>query len=157
MEKISNIVRGNARVSSADMKGSSAVRPGVPAYGRPVGESSQTGPPAESTASRAAALHNEMAEARRSRSQDNVVAQLADNFFMTRIRRPDEEVQAGGSAGGPQTQIQIQAPKRAIAKASEVVPQMSDEDIEVSAQTEAVETAQPSGYTPRGSYVNVQA
>ena len=53
MEKISNIVRGNSRVASVDMKNSSAVRPGVPAFGRSVGESPHVTDKTETTAMRA--------------------------------------------------------------------------------------------------------
>lgn len=152
MEKISHIVRGSSRVSSADAKGSSAVRPGAPSYGRPIGESPQPSMQTESTAARAVALHNEMLDAKRARSQDHVVTALADQFFMSRIRRPEDEV-----ALQPQTQ-QLQAPRKGAAKAlAEAAEEQPDEEQMVSAERDSAEAAQPSGYVPRGSYVNVHA
>ncbi|NJL24705.1 MAG: hypothetical protein HC902_05740, partial [Calothrix sp. SM1_5_4] len=87
MEKISNIVRGNARVASVDLKGGTAVRPGAPSYGRPVGESTGNPPKEGTTASRAIAAQNEMNEQRRI-GKDQIVEHLADQFFMSRVRRP---------------------------------------------------------------------
>lgn len=139
MEKISSIVRGNARVSSADVKGAAAVRPGAPSFGRPMGESSAGPGQSETTAARAVAIHNEMNEAKKLRTQDNSVVALADQFFMSRIRRPDDEV----SVAVPT------APQKAIAKPA---------PIEIDApELDAAELAQPSEYVPRGSYVNVHA
>jgi hypothetical protein len=141
VEKISNIVRGNSRVASVDLKSSSAVRPGVPSFGRPVGES-PSGPEREgTTASRAAALHSQMTEQRRG-GTDRVVEAMADQFFMSRIRRPIDE-----DAAGPQV-------------TKEVSPQVSTELTEAdvdSVKGETDQILQPSGYTPRGSYVDVRA
>ena len=134
MEKISNIVRGSSRVASVDVKGSAAVRPGAPSFGRPMGESSAGPLPAETTAARAVAIHNEMNEAKKVRSQDVMAAQLADSFFMSRIRRPADE------------EVTVTVPQPPVAKEEVEAPEM-----------EAAESGQPSGYVPRGSYVNVHA
>lgn len=145
MEKISSIVRGNARVSSADAKGSTAVRPGAPSFGRPMGESSGGPAPTETTAARAVAIHNEMNEAKKLRTQDNTVVALADQFFMSRIRRPDDEVSV----------VVPSAPQKAIAKPLPV-EQLPESDVDAP-EMEAGEIAQPAGFVPRGSYVNVHA
>jgi hypothetical protein len=144
MEKISNIVRGNSRVASADLKSSGAVRPGALTFGRPVGESPQVNDRGETTAARAAGIQNEMNEMRKARSSDHAVADMADQFFMTRMRRPEEEI-----AAPP-------APQRArVAAAKE---DASDAMDEISGDQQAgVEVGQPQGYVPRGSYVNVKA
>jgi hypothetical protein len=144
MEKISNIVRGNSRVASTDLKSSGAVRPGALAFGRPTGESPQVNDRGgETTASRAAGIQSDMNEMRKQHANDRVVSEMADQFFMTRVRRPDEEV------AGPA------APK---ARMSAVKEEASDAMDEISGDQQAgVEIGQPSGYVPRGSYVNVKA
>src|SRR4051812_28793307 len=129
MEKISNIVRGNARVASTDLKSSGPVRPGTPSFGRDVSDTGKANIKFGDTASRAAALHNEL-EAKRT-SKDEVVSQMADSFFMTRIRRPDDKEAAVELPGG-------EAPQH--------------EDLQTSSAQMEQEIVQPSGYTPRGSY-----
>lgn len=131
MEKISHIVRGSSRVASTDLKSASAVRPGTPAFGRPMGESVAITEKGETTAARATAINNEIAEHKKAGQQDQIVNQMADSFFMTRIRRPDDEV--------------------AVSKGKE-----SSEDVTLGEASEA-EPTQPSGFTPRGSYVDYHA
>lgn len=139
MEKISNIVRGNARTASVDLKSSGSVRPGALAFGRPMGESPQSPDRTETTAMRVTNIQNELNEAKKTRGQDHTVEQMADQFFMTRIRRPEEE---------------IAVPKVKVS-AKEADTEVEDE-LHAGENTEA-ETAQPSGFTPRGSFVNVLA
>lgn len=141
MEKISHIVRGNARVSSVDLKSGQAARPGAPAFGRPVGESPAPSNREETTASRAVAIQQEMAEQKKQAATDKekMVAQMADNFFMSRMRRPVEPV-------------------------STKAPEVSAKDVDTDAvnvdggvgDSDEVNVP-PKGYTPRGSYVNVRA
>lgn len=136
MEKISNIVRGSPRISSVDLKGSSAVRPGAPTFGRPVGESPGTMDRESTTASRAAALHAQMSD-RRTGGPDQVVAQMASQFFTNRL-----------APKGPAAETE--EPK--IADVEGLAAEMDD-----GAQVEGERMAQPSGFTPRGSYVDVRA
>jgi hypothetical protein len=143
MEKISNVVRGSARVASTDTKAAGAVRPGALAFGRPVGESPQGAEHTETTAARAASLQHEMNEQKKIRAQDRTVQNMADQFFMTRIRRPDDDVESAPIKG------------KARVSAQEIEPE-AREELNGDEQA-AVEAAQPSGYTPRGSYVNVHA
>lgn len=127
MEKISRIVRGNSRVASTDLKSAAAIRPGMPSFGRPVGESTAANVSSTTTAAKAVAIHNELLEKKKPGGDSQVVQQMADQFFMARIARPAEEpvdTEEGVAAEMPE------------------VP-------------EAVE--QPQGYTPRGSYVDVRA
>jgi hypothetical protein len=143
MEKISNIVRGNSRVASTDLKSAGAVRPGALSFGRPVGESPQVNDRVESTASRAAGIQSELNEARKQRSNDRVVSEMADQFFMTRVQRPPDEIAAPA------------APKARMSAAQE---DASDAMDEISGDRQAgAEIGQPSGFVPRGSYVNVKA
>jgi hypothetical protein len=143
MEKISNIVRGNARVAAADVKSAGAVRPGALAFGRPIGESPEVTGRSETTAERAGHLQSAMTEARKARSNDRVVAEMADQFFMTRVRRPEEQVAAPVS---PRAKISRQ---EADAEAPD--------EVAGDGEAEALEAAQPQGFVPRGSYVNVKA
>ncbi len=147
MDKISGIVRGNSRVASTDVKSTSAVRPGAPSYGGPVGESGSRQELVGTTASRAVALHNELMDNRRTAKNDQVVTQLADQFFMTKIKRPMEE--------------QIEMPKISTAKLKELELSSPDEaPIEV-AESEVSEDdsniAVPVGFKPRGSYIDTHA
>ena len=148
MEKISNIVRGNARVAAVDLKSGGAVRPGALSFGRPIGESGQVNERgAETTASKAANLQSELNEAKKARSNDRVVSEMADSFFMTRVRRPDEQIAP---------QIAAPAAPKAKISAKESVDTEAYEEIGAE-EHQGVEMAQPSGYVPRGSYVNVTA
>ena len=136
MEKISRIVRGNSRVASTDLKSSAAIRPGMPSFGRPVGESTNVAASGGSTAEKAVALHNEMLAKKKPGGEDQVVQQMADQFFLTRIARP--EPAAEGDV-------------RSTAASSEDV-----EDAIQPAKDELAE-APAKKYTPRGSYVDVRA
>lgn len=136
MEKISGIVRGNARVKNADNKNAAAARTGMPAFGRPPGESTPASVKTSTTASRAVALHNANIEAKKAVSQERVVAQMADDFFM-RTARPEEVLQEA---------IPVD------------VPVMSSTNDLVMADVEAQEVQLPEkDYTPRGSFVDVRA
>jgi hypothetical protein len=132
MEKISNIVRSNSRVAAVDLKSSAPVRPGVFSYGRPIGESPKPNERAETTAARAAALSSEMNDIKHSHAQDRSVGTMADSFFMTRMRRPEE----------PETDVDARVE--------------ADKENEVAEQKEP-QQRQPAGFKPRGSYVNVEA
>ncbi len=67
MDKISQIVSSSPRVGSADAKNAPAVRPGVPSFGRPVGESPRFSHNDEelSTAQRAGLLRSDLDEQRK--------------------------------------------------------------------------------------------
>ena len=80
MEKISRIVPGNSRVASTDMKNAAPVRPGMPTFGRPVGESTDVVHKSSSTASRAVALHNANIEAKKAASEERVIQKNADDY-----------------------------------------------------------------------------
>jgi hypothetical protein len=141
MEKISHIVRGNARVAAVDLKGSSAVRPGVPTFGRPNGESPQVTEKGETTAARVTAIQNEMNEIKRVGGEDRAVGQMADQFFMTHVRRPDEEV------------APVSAKNKLSAKEADVE---STEEL-MAGESPQTEISQPTGFKPRGTYVDVRA
>lgn len=161
MEKISHIVRGNSRVASVDLKNSSAVRPGMPSYGRPVGEASVRIEREGTTASRAAELNLQLKDQRRS-SQDRVVEQMADAFFMNRTTRAPEPVTAMPKEGV----VSVPGGKRAVAPKDTVksedllanaVP-ADEKAVALEAAAEAHEVIDaPEEYTPRGSYVDVRA
>lgn len=139
MEKISRIVRGNQRVAAVDLKNAAPVRPGTPSFGRPVGESTALSSSASTTASRAVALHNEIVEQKKANSQERIVQNMADQFFMSRMRRPDDMT--------TEESISVSAP---------AVGDKPPAPAEESTESEPVATA-PQGYTPRGSFVDVRA
>ena len=143
MEKVSNIVRGNARVTTADTKSSQTARPGMPAFGRPQAES--TAPVPEkmtSTAQRAAAMHEGMQEAKKAMSQERMVQKISDDFFMSRGRRPGE------------TATEAEIPPTVAARLAKPSEQINLGEVELEDQAAM---AEPQGYTPRGSYINVMA
>ena len=147
MEKISHIVRGNSRVASVDVKSSSAVRPGALAFGRDVGTSTAAPEAADrgaTTASKAATLQSQVAD-RRSSSQDRIVDNMADQFFMSRIRRPEEPSVPETKVGNGALKVQTKA-----------VEEDAAEELNLSG-VEPEERVQPTGFQPRGSYVDVRA
>jgi hypothetical protein len=101
---------------------------------------------------RAAALQNQLSEHRKT-SDDKTVAALADQFFMSRIRRPvDTDIQAPVHA----TQMAHAASHSPRADDVEVKDSSADAAPESSAADINDET-QPAGYKPRGSYIDVRA
>lgn len=145
MEKISNIVRGSARVASVDMKSANPVRSGTPSFGGPVSESSVVRRGGMTTADRAVALHTEMNEAKKVLQGDRTVANLADQFFMSRVRRPEEQKTAGPGGELPAVGTPVSAPIDGSDLAMDAVAGPADETVDLK------------GYTPRGSYVDVRA
>lgn len=140
MEKISQIVRGNSRVGSVDLKSSPALRPGVPSFGRPMGESLSGLDKSESTASRAAAIQNELNEIKRSHSQDRVMDDVSNQFFMSRMRRPEETVKTT-------------APN--VVNVPSAVESELPTEIKMTDAMDS-EGPQPMGFTPRGTFVDVR-
>jgi hypothetical protein len=158
VEKISKIVPGNSRVASTDLKSASAVRPGAPSFGRPMGESPATSDKFETTASRANAIQTELNEAKRSNSQDRVVAQMSDSFFQNRIRGPDNEIAAGGGVIAPKGKASIkEAAGETRVQELATRPEFSSTDEMVLGDARNGEITQPVGFKPRGSYVDVHA
>lgn len=133
MEKISRVVRGNARVASTDLKNAAPLRPGTPSFGRPVGESTTATPGTGTTAAKAVALHKEMQEAKKQHTESRIVQDMADKFFLNRMKEPDEN-----AVGVPEGELPVHA----------ATEEGNESDI-------AIE--QPKGYKPRGSYVDVRA
>lgn len=146
MEKISGIVRGNSRVTTVDNKNAAPARPGMPAFGRPAGETTAASPKQSSTASRAVALHNGIQEAKKAMSQERVIANMADQFFMSRVRRPAEEVQAPMPQVGEELEVVAATPAG-----------KSTNELTLGSMAAPAEADAPQEYTPRGSYVDVRA
>lgn len=149
MEKISSVVRGNSRVATADNKNAQTVRPGAPSYGQPVGVSTSSPPQRSTTAERAVALHKGMKEAKEAVSQERALSKMADDFFMSRVRTPEELVAGlkGPEAKGPDMAA---AP---VASVDEDV--RSTDELVLAPDTQA--PPEQREYTPRGSYVDVRA
>jgi hypothetical protein len=150
MEKISHIVRGSARVASTDLKSSAPLRPGTPSFGRPVGESPSATQATPSTASRAAALQAELNEQRKPGGGDPVVQQMADQFFMSRVRGGEGESIVPGVPRSKTTEsgaVRAQAEDSGGELESVFGDLKSDDSIE----------APRRGYTPKGTFVDVRA
>lgn len=139
MEKISSIVRGNSRVTTADSKSAAPSRTGMPSFGRPTGESTPALQKSTSTAQRAVALHNGMTEAKKAVSQERIISKMADDFFMSKVN-PKE------------IPVEDMLPNPVITKEAA----NTDELVVTDADEKSVEVpARP--YTPRGSFVDVRA
>lgn len=98
MEKISQIVRPNARMTSADLPKAGSVRPGAPGFGRQTGES-RGGPVKEvTTAERAGLAASDLAEQRRA-GESKIIDQMARDFFMSEAVGPAAQPASGASIG----------------------------------------------------------
>ena len=89
MQKISRIVPGSPRVSGVDMKSASAVRPGTPSFGRPVGESTEIARGNLTTAQKAVNAREEMDARRKLGEQPEIVKNLTEQFFLQKASGPD--------------------------------------------------------------------
>lgn len=96
MQKISGILPSTPRIASVDMNESSALRPGGPSFGRPVGvsELSSRGDNKTSTAQIAGQRHDELLGLRSKELRDaESVKRLSDGFFMKRVQPEIEDGQ----------------------------------------------------------------
>ncbi|OQW49031.1 MAG: hypothetical protein A4S09_12725 [Proteobacteria bacterium SG_bin7] len=109
MQKISGILPGSTRVTSVDLKSSRPVRPGVPSFGAPQGESNLRD---QVTRSQLAMQDPNSIDVPRWRSKEDANAEIAknitDQFFRRRIDQPAPEItdsvtNADASAVGPGT------------------------------------------------------
>ncbi len=151
MEKISGIVGGSRRVSSADVTQGPAVRPGAPSFGRPMGASTQGSKDALTTAQKAIVEQQKMAENRRLSTQlPETVQQLADRFFM----HP-----APQGAVAPEGRIEVGlTPSHEMASAADGAGEwLGEEGLGEGAGGPSGEVREPAEYVPRGSYIDVNA
>jgi hypothetical protein len=96
VQKISGILPSTPRIASVDMNESSAMRPGGPSFGRPVGvsELSSRGDVKISTAQIAGQRHDELLGLRSKELRDaDSVKRLSDGFFMKRVQPEIEDGQ----------------------------------------------------------------
>ena len=114
MQKLSGILPSSARITSVDMRGSGAARPGSPSYGRPVGESNLEKNAIVRHAHRALKRHREMVDAR-SQVQVNsdIVKNLSDGFFKSHAQKATENAVVNSilademAAAGPAPRIDV--------------------------------------------------
>ena len=142
MEKISSIVPRSRRVTSTDVAAASAVRPGAPSYGRPIGSSTAGPKDLMTTAQRAIAEQQRMQEARKqSALTPELVENMTNRFFLQKIS-PD----AQGTIVGLQPALpQIETGPVVAAPVSVGEAQV----VEVDGPEEE--------YVPLGSYIDVKA
>lgn len=157
MEKISHIVPGKPRVSTADVKSAAPVRPGTPSFGRPVGTSTAGTQDFMTTAQKATELMTQQEE-KRAREMKNaqLVQHAADQFFMSKGRS------LAKSSEGRETEprSEIGAMPRMDLKPPALSNQVSvDGPREVGGEmpSEPELISPPEKYTPRGSYIDVRA
>ncbi len=93
MQKISGILPGSSRVTSVDLKSSRPVRPGVPGFGAPQGESNLRD---QVTRSQLTMQDPNSIEVPRWRSKEDTNAEIArslsDQFFRRRVEQPEVEI-----------------------------------------------------------------
>lgn len=86
-------------------------------------------------------MHEGMVEAKKAMTQERMVQKMADDFFMSRARRPSE----------PAPQVEV--PQSLAASMGAPAEQINPGEVELEDQA----AMDPKGYTPRGSYINVMA
>lgn len=153
MEKISGILPQSARVASVDLKESSPVRPGTPAFGRTEGVSSLRDAKIGQTASRAAKISETQLDWRAKDMQNAAtVRDLSDRFFKSN-QRAAEPVQDGRS------EAVLNIAPMAAARPSVTTGLDLDTVAGAGFQPEmpSTEASQPNGLHPRGSFVDVVA
>jgi hypothetical protein len=157
VEKISSIVPGSRRVASADMAAASAVRPGTPSYGRPMGSSTGGLKSALTTAQRAIAEQQKMLDDRKLSAQNSAIVQdMADRFF---LQKPIlETAPAWTPPSGPA--VMPRPPDAAEAQPAEPGAGESEEmeagpGDEIPEAPMPVTAAGPDEYVPVGTYLNV--
>lgn len=132
MEKISGIVGSNPRLKSTDLQSSSAIRPGMPTFGRPVGESTIAQRKDLTTAQKANMIREKMALDKKTMYEVRAIERMQEQFF---VNKPD-------------IQVQPEKVDNLIAQVQEVRPQIEDMDGELDPDMQ---------YTPKGTYVDVSA
>lgn len=163
MDKISKIIPSSARVASTDLKSTPALRPGTPAFGRPVGVSSLSektiSAAAATTAQKAMAKHLELSEKRSGQNAlgPEIVEDMTNRFFMHRTRNLD------GTPMPTSLDISLADPAEAGMSdpvsepeniATETIGTMSEEDPRVSESLS--DQVEASRYTPPGSFLDVR-
>jgi hypothetical protein len=93
VQKISGILPGSSRVTSVDLKASRPVRPGVPGFGAPLGESNLKD---QVTRSQLTMQDPNSIEVPRWRSKEDnnaeIARSLSDQFFRRRVEEPAPEI-----------------------------------------------------------------
>lgn len=93
MQKISGILPGSSRVTSVDLKSSRPVRPGVPNFGAPQGESNLKD---QVTRTQLTMQDPNSIDVPRWRSKEDLNAEIArnitDQFFRRRVEQPQVEI-----------------------------------------------------------------
>lgn len=103
MEKISSILPGTPRVTTADLRNSGVARPGAPSFGRPMGVSALAArPEVDGSASASAELSNlrglREPNARPKDPKADIVERIANNFFNKKAAGVETPVQNDATA-----------------------------------------------------------
>lgn len=187
MEKISSIVPRSRRVASTDLASAPAVRPGTPSYGRPIGSSTMGTKDILTTAQRAMAEQQKVAENRKTSAlSPDLVEDMTNRFFlqrMTTVEPPALGLQPNlPQVVGPQPQPvtalgeegSAQDPSAPVTDPNNLDPSQEVREAESSQVLGEVEPNQEGDpgeevsdlagepeveaeYVPIGSYINVQA
>ena len=161
MEKISSIVPKSQRVQAVDLNSAQPVRPGAPAFGRPMGTSTAGVRDQMSTAQRAVAEQNRLVD-KRAEHMSQMVEEMNNRFFLQKeipaTARPVDELNihfppprpgSGQSEGdfGP-------VAKRFESDDFALEAAVNRDESELSESSEPTE-AKEREYVPLGSYLDV--
>lgn len=138
MEKISGVLGSSPRLKSTDLQSSSAIRPGMPTFGRPVGETTIAQRKDLTTAQKANMIREKMALDKKTRAEVRSIERMQEQFFLS---KPDIQVQ-------PAKVDQI------INEVAELRPQIEEGEISL---TDPNLSDSDMKFTPKGSYVDVSA
>jgi len=148
MDKISQIVGSSARTGAGDAKSAPAIRPGIPAFGRTVGESPAGNHNELSTAEKVGLIRSDIAEQKRMRAESKIASDMNEQFFF----KPEANGKIA-SAQTPKGKIRIEEDSeleeptvRATSARTETLINNEDADLKA-----------PSRFAPRGSYVDFRA
>jgi hypothetical protein len=133
MEKISGILGPSPRVKSADVQASPPIRPGMPSFGRPIGDVALAHRKDLTTAEKANMLREQMLEDKKHLHEQQQIQNMANEFFMNKTERQGVDLHAD-----------LHTPKRGFVEDEVTVPveELEPEDMK---------------YMPKGSYLDKSA
>lgn len=142
MEKISGVLGSSPRLKSTDLQNSSAIRPGMPTFGRPVGESTTAHRKDLTTAQKANMLRAEMDADKKAMYEARAIQRIQDQFFMKQA-----ELNAA-----PQVPVSGINPNLA-AQPIESAP-VNEDASESEVESTLGLTAEEMKYSPKGSFLD---
>lgn len=149
MEKISHIVGGSPRMGSGDAKSAPPVRPGMPSFGRSIGDSPHASHHQMSTAEKVSLIRSDLAEQRKLREESRMATEMSERFFF----QPEEKSKAD-LAQGPHGHVKLEEPEAGFEEPTIHATSARTESL---IRGDDAEMHAPSKFAPRGSYIDLRA